>query len=1015
MSLTGAQRRAVERTGQNVCVMAGPGSGKTRVLIERFAWLVEQRHFDPQRILAITFTEKAATEIKERLIVRFRDRGDLREQIERAWVSTIHGFCARLLRENAIAAGLAPDFAVLDASNAERLAREAAEEALEGLYTEQPEQMRRLLESLDLSTQDDGRQPDLARSLLAVYESMRLAGDRDAGAAGHAGDAFLEARELARVALADSTVGKTANQRIAHSRLRQWAAAFLESRRDPVTLEHFHGVRLDVNLGHLVQGTDGREAASQLKNSVLLRLEAQFLEGWNAGLLDLLRLAVARIDALYRARKRRDAVLDFTDLEEQAIRLLDVDVEVRRETAGRFDEILMDELQDTNRLQWRLIDLIRRKLFAVGDINQSIYSFRYAEPAVFEEYRNGLVAAGFEIDDLRDNHRSFDEILDAVSRTLDGQPGIEPRPLRAARGSAGLADKPVERLVGRGERGADVEAGMVAARIRELVDSGKFEFRDMAILVRALSATEAFERALDRFGIPFLVSGGRTFLEARETRDVMALLAALVNPLDEIALVGVLRGPFFGISDQEIFRMGREGRSRGWYGEFDRIFGRVRRMGGLVAPDLLLASALDECGYVARLPERARANIEKLLGYVRREHRNRPRPLAELLEELEALRVTQSEAEAPPAEAGNIARLMSIHAAKGLEFKVVFVSALHQGPDRRKPVITFSRALGLGARWRNPANGKGQSDTAHTAAIAELKRKEEAEESRLLYVAMTRARDRLFLTYAERGRASGWQKLAEAAVPWMTASDRVPEPSDELPASVTVETAPVERLLEPPAVAGQFDSSASITSVALFHACPRRYYLGLFGRGQGQEAGDGESGGIATGLAVHRILAGEGAGAEEERELAARFTASPIGQRAARARRVEREFDFLLPIEDVVLRGQIDLWFEDAGELMVVDYKTDRDERSSDRHSLQLRLYALALEKYAGRLPDRAVLFYVRSGNEIEVKLDSNALDQARGVVRRLRDAQESREFPLNPGEPCRRCEFYRNRCPAEI
>src|SRR5258707_236327 len=119
MMLSPEQRRAAERTGQDVCVVAGPGSGKTRVLIERFAWLVEQRQVDATRILAITFTEKAATVIKRRLIQRFASRPDLREAIERAWVSTIDGFCARVLRENAIAAGLAPDFAVLEQSAAD--------------------------------------------------------------------------------------------------------------------------------------------------------------------------------------------------------------------------------------------------------------------------------------------------------------------------------------------------------------------------------------------------------------------------------------------------------------------------------------------------------------------------------------------------------------------------------------------------------------------------------------------------------------------------------------------------------------------------------------------------------------------------------------------------------------------------------------------------------------------------------------------------------------------------------
>src|SRR5579862_5360752 len=144
MTLSDDQRRAVERIGQDVCVVAGPGSGKTRVLVERFAWLVEQQNVEPEAILAITFTEKAATEIKQRLVERFAGQPGLRESIERAWVSTIDGFCARLLQGHAIAAGLAPDFRVLDQPRADRIAREAAEEALQQLYEERPAEMRRM-------------------------------------------------------------------------------------------------------------------------------------------------------------------------------------------------------------------------------------------------------------------------------------------------------------------------------------------------------------------------------------------------------------------------------------------------------------------------------------------------------------------------------------------------------------------------------------------------------------------------------------------------------------------------------------------------------------------------------------------------------------------------------------------------------------------------------------------------------------------------------------------------------
>ena len=986
MTLSDDQRRAVERVGQDVCVVAGPGSGKTRVLTERFAWLVEKQGVDPTRILAITFTEKAANEIKGRLIDRFAADPERREAIERAWVSTIHGFCARVLQENAIRAGLAPDFAVLDQAAADRLAREAAEASLDALYREQPDRMRRLLEALDLSTQDDGRQPDLAESLLAVYESMRLSGITEIPSTIATPDYLAVAKELARSLVTGRVPGGADGPR-----LREWAADFL-AKPDLEMLARF-----DFNLNNV-----GRNpAASRLKNEIRPLLESQWLGELHAGLHDLLRVAIARIGSTYRAKKRQESAVDFADLEEFTVGLLESDDEVRRQISGRFEQVLMDELQDTNRLQWRLINLLHTSFFGVGDINQSIYGFRYADPEVFAEYRDELRSSGAEIDELKENHRSRAEILATVAAMLDGQPGIEPRPLEAHAKFApvGVA---VERLVGRGEQAADHEADLVAARIRQFVDGGEFRFRDIAVLVRTLSSTAPFERAFDRLGIPFLLTGGRTFLEARETRDLMALLAALVNPLDEIPLIGVLRGPLVGLSDHQIFQMTREG----WRAEFERRFGRIRDLAGFVAPDRLILAALDQCGYTTGLSERARANVEKLLAWLRREFRDGARPLAELLEDLEALRWTQSVAEAPPPEAGDVVRMMSIHAAKGLEFPVVFVSALHRRPDRRKPVIALSRAAGLGVKWRNPVTGQGHSDPAHRALIQQMEAKEKAEENRLLYVAMTRAENRLILSYAEGKRSSPWQKLAEAAVPESIAP---PEPT----ASRSAAAAGIaEEVLDPPVVSGRYDSAVAVTSVAMFQACPRKYYLSRY-LGLEPAADRPGTGAIELGLDVHRVLAGEVVESAEAHELASRFRESELGRRAESATRLEREFDFLFEIDDVIVRGQIDLWLEEGGELILVDYKTDRDESGAEGYALQLRLYALALERYAGRRPDRAVLHYLRSNRMIEVRLADEDLEAARNAVRQLRDAQDQLQFSLKVGEQCRRCLFWGGVCPA--
>src|SRR5258708_11966322 len=157
-----------------------------------------------------------------------------------------------------------------------------------------------------------------------------------------------------------------------------------------------------------------------------------------------------------------------------------------------------------------------------------------------------------------------------------------------------------------------------------------------------------------------------------------------------------------------------------------------------------------------------RGNVEKRWGGLRGEHRTRARSLAQVLEDLETLRSTQAEAEAPPPDAGNVVRVMSIHAAKGLEFPVAFVSALQRRPDGRNPVIAFSPAAGLGVKWRHPVTQEGASDPVHRILNEERKRREVEAENRLLYVAVTRGEDRLFLTYAERERGSSpWQKAVQ--------------------------------------------------------------------------------------------------------------------------------------------------------------------------------------------------------------------------------------------------------------
>lgn len=235
-----------------------------------------------------------------------------------------------------------------------------------------------------------------------------------------------------------------------------------------------------------------------------------------------------------------------------------------------------------------------------------------------------------------------------------------------------------------------------------------------------------------------------------------------------------------------------------------------------------------------------------------------------------------------------------------------------------------------------------------------------------------------------------------------------------------------EVVLEGPRVQSQYDSSAAVTDVALFSVCPRKYflarYVGLQAEAEGQGTGAPEGRGIKAvefGIEVHQAMAGMETSSAEALELKLRFDASPMGRRLAGAGRVEREFDFMLTVEDVVVSGKIDAWFqekpEEGGELVVLDYKTDRDDASAEEYGLQLRLYALALERYTGRLPDRAALCYLRPGRIVEVSLTGAELERVRETVRELAAAQSEMKFPLKVGEQCRRCWFYGGLCPAKL
>jgi ATP-dependent exoDNAse (exonuclease V) beta subunit len=1047
MTLNEAQRRAVERIGQDVCVEAGPGSGKTRVLIERFRWLVDNG-VAPDRILAFTFTEKAAAEIKSRLSKAFEDHPELRASVEHAWVSTVHGFCARFLRENAIDAGIDPDFSVVEELKSIELLRESADEALEQIYQEQPELMVELLEALDAASASGQRRPDIAQSVLDIYDKVRTTGSRieDLLATRPQPDPEFSLAKLVQdvESLARRLPASTPPQRERVEKLRTWllsARPLPAAPRDAIRLlESFElkGIRAPHS-----------EEVREIRDTRIPALLSEYASIYYSPLRAILADAVARLDSIYRGKKRSRSGLDFADLEEKAIALLESSPEICERARQTFEHILMDELQDTNPLQWRLVDLLRTPgcFFAVGDINQSIFGFRHATPEAFRAYRDGLASQGFTIDTLRQNYRSAPEILETVNNVFAGAVGIEPHHLTTER--TNRRGTPVEVRAASAEtteEAAAIESKWVARRILEL--SAESPFGKMAVLLRTLNSFGPLQRALEELRIPFQVTGAKSFFESREIRDLLQWLRVLDNPLDEISLAGVLRSPLVGVRDETILRLKQTG---GLYesilrlgsaglppDEFDRLtIFRARLKRSLAArdflsPDRLLIRAIDETGYDASLTSAGRAAISRLLDLLRSAHQDRTGSYSALLEEIERHRESESEIEVASTDAVKAVRIMSVHRAKGLEFEVVFLPFLHRQPGFSRPSICHSPDQGIAVRWRSPVSEQTIAEPAHNYICDELRNREQEEENRLLYVALTRAEKRLVLSYSEAKRAAGgWAALIANSMPETVLRTTISAPPDPYSDVSPPVLDPAPEIVQPPLITDQHDSVVTVTSLSEFQSCPRRYYLGRYlgwhtspnRKPKSRERDPEEDEHMEAsefGRQVHQALAGAcPAGIDPGAlALAQSFIRGELGRRISRATRVEREYEFVTNFDGIVVRGQIDLWFEESGELILVDYKTDRfhpeaEPERTEGYQLQLRIYAIALQRITGRLPDRAVLEFLRSGVSVDVELSPELLKDAQLVLNRLAESQESMEFPLLEGSHCMRCEYFRNSCPA--
>ena len=755
-TLNDQQAAAIAARGQ-VFVSAGAGTGKTTVLVERFAEAVCERGLDVDSLLVITYTERAAGELRGRIRARLREVGrhDLARSLDGAWISTIHGFCLRLLKAHPFAAGLDPRFRVLDDSQGRVVRGEAFEAALNQFCAGDDPERLRLLATYGAA--------GLRRMLTTVYETLRSAGRElllELGERPGLEERLAELADAARC-LADDTEATAAARAAAEQALELATAPPL-----PERLLDLSGLRVRTERGASFE--EARKAVEQAALDTLALDDRELLQELLLGFADA-----------YAAAKDRESALDFEDLQLRARDLLRDNDTLREREQLRFRSIMVDEFQDTNRLQCELVDLLTgpdTERFFVGDEFQSIYGFRHADVQVFRERR----ADAETLLPLTRNYRSRPELLAVVNHLFGAEFGEEFQPLAA---SGDFPDPvfgtPVELLVtdkaayaGTGLHWRRAEARHVARRVKELVDAGVATAGEIVLLFAAGTDAEWYEEELREAGLATYRATGRGYFGQQQVVDLLSYLRLLQNRYDDEALVSVLASPFVGVSNDALMLVRRAARGpiftglersvppdldpadarllRAFRQRYDRLADAAARLSLERLCERIVADHDYDLAVLAQWDGRRRyANLRKLARLARSYEELRGPDVegfVRFVEEQEAVGAAERDAVAEE-EGADAVRLLTIHAAKGLEFKVVVVA--DAGRDRNAPssdeILCLSDGR-FGFRVADPVTGKRHGVHDYEDVKQARAAEDEAERLRLYYVAMTRAIDRLIVS-----------------------------------------------------------------------------------------------------------------------------------------------------------------------------------------------------------------------------------------------------------------------------
>ncbi|HXV49536.1 MAG TPA: UvrD-helicase domain-containing protein [Candidatus Binatia bacterium] len=1127
LSLPDARDReiAVGTFDRNLVVTAGAGTGKTTLLVDRLIHLV-LRNPDPLKIteiVALTFTNKAADEMKLRLRQRLqsylaidldhqpatdaeentaeevrlliklyqlsKDEIDRRihdalRHMERSDIGTIHSFAATLLRLYPLEAGVDPQFHEDEGAEFDRLFDEEwdlwldQELALDSLHAEdwrnilarcQLDHIKALAKSLSAETVDLRQDSDGAKPIPAPLR------------------AWLDSLEAKASALLERHPEDRTNEKLVRAAIAV-LGTFKRTGRCEESLTDECALLAAKSINRDLRGwsaTDVHEAQALVR-------AAKGMAGVDNELADRLWRLLIPYAEMFRERFIREGHISFDGLLVRARNLVRDQHGVRAELKRRYRSILIDEFQDTDPIQyeillylaeppdrsasdWRQVKLLPGKIFVVGDPKQSIYAFRRADIEAYLEVVEKIIKAQDGVECLlTTNFRSNGVILNAVNGIFDSliktQPGVQPfyiaihpAPGRTAAPSQ-IPNVLIRKVIAEdravnAETARRLEGESLARWLKQnvlgqiAIQSARGETvyaqpKDVAILLRKLTDIHDYLEPLRRQGIRYVVEGERHFYAAKEIIDAVNLLRAVASPYDRLALVGVLRSPLGGLTDRQIYQLHRENLldyqaatklgAKDYpaalgplYDALARLHEETRRMsiGAAVAHvfSILPVELLAACHFHG---EQAVANLAKLSEQAERLGRESSMTLKEAIRQLECrvLDVTEEGESVLAEENLDAVRLMSIHKAKGLEFPIVVLAGCHSGTEARQsgePNALFDWSTGLtGLRIGAMTDLTGLFITEKTR----LRNIE--EQKRLLYVAMTRAREHLIVSYAESGRPSSGSFIAmlddtlDGAVTGAEKSMTVPLGNSAVKIEIVSEnlTAPgrtkdkLKRAKKKPDWqpyidlwahrAAVFEKSQQTTPFLTPTLLKRQEQTttetgaGADGRGARQTAA------LVIGDLAHRFLQGWrfsadvngfeaelrefiGAALPREfhsnrgeieadlREIFRCFFGSKVYRELATAAILGREVPLLMPWNGQIMEGVIDLLYEKNGLLYLADYKTDRIDRrelapSAAEYRQQAEIYMTAARQCLRRDITAFKLIFLRLGDAVELMGDKS-------------------------------------------